>query len=71
MNSDSTHEILILYASQTGTAKYVSEEIFRELTYRDFSPAIYALDDYDVTNLPFEKYVIFIIATTGISSFYK
>ena len=60
-----THEILILYASQTGTAKYVAEEIFRELCKRNFTPHISAFDSFDMSQLPFQKYVIFIVSTTG------
>jgi len=65
MDSDVPYEILILYASQTGRAQYVSEEISRELLKRDFSTEVLAMDDYDVTNLPNEKFVIFVAATTG------
>jgi len=65
MDSDNHHEIMILYASQTGRAQYVSEEISRELLKRDFSTEVLAMDDYDVTNLPNEKFVIFVASTTG------
>ena len=65
MDSNTTHNILILYVSQTGTAQYISEEVARELLKRDFVVEVKAMDDYDVTNLPNEKYVLFIAATTG------
>lgn len=69
MDSQAPHDILILYASQTGTAQYISEEIGRELIKRNFSTSIFALDEYDVTNLPNDKYVVFVVSTTGTVSF--
>lgn len=39
--------ILILYGSQTGTAKEVAERIWREAKLRHFSPFLRSLDDYD------------------------
>ncbi len=66
MDSQMPYEILILYASQTGRAQYLSEEISRELIKRDFSIEVCAMDDYDVMNLPSERFVIFIVSTTGL-----
>jgi len=68
MDSNSTYDILILYASQTGTGQYVAEEVSRELIKREFSVDVKEMDDYDVTNLPNEKYVLFIASTTGFSN---
>lgn len=62
---DSKHEILILYGSQTGTAKEMSETVARELIYREFSIKLFAMNDYDIRNLPNEKYIIFVVSTTG------
>lgn len=55
----------ILYASQTGTAQEVSENIWRESKCYHFKGTVKALDDYDVRNLIEEKLVIFVCATTG------
>jgi len=57
--------MLILYGTQTGNAKYVSEEVGRECTRRNIKATVSAMDDYDITQLPTEKIVIFIISTTG------
>ena len=67
MISSSTNEkdFLILYGSQTNTAKYASEEIGREALRRGLNTSIMAFDDYNIFNLPSEKLVIFVIATTG------
>lgn len=59
------HEICILYGSQTGTAKFVSEEIERELWKYGYRTLLTSLDDYDITNLPEENLIIFVCSTTG------
>lgn len=55
----------ILYASQTGTAREVSENIWRESKRFYFKGTVKALDEYDVRNLIEETLVIFVVATTG------
>ena len=57
--------MLILYGTQTGNAKYVSEEIGRECTRRHITARVLAMDEYDITQLPTEHIVIFVISTTG------
>jgi equilibrative nucleoside transporter 1/2/3 len=57
--------LTILYASQTGTAQEVSENIWRESKRFHFRGSVKAMDDYDVKNLIDEKLVIFVCATTG------
>lgn len=57
--------MLILYGTQTGNAKYVAEEVGRECTRRFIKSRVFAMDDYDITQLPTEKIVVFIISTTG------
>ena len=64
--AQSQPEILVLYASQTGTAEYVAEEITRELIQRDFVVTCSSMDEYDITELPNQKYAIFVISTTGV-----
>ncbi len=56
--------LTILYASQTGTAQEVSENIWRESKQFHFRGGVKAMDDYDVKNLIDEKLVIFVCATT-------
>ena len=57
--------MLILYGTQTGNAKYVAEEIGREWTRRWINAKVQSMDDYDITQLPTERIVIFVISTTG------
>ena len=57
--------MLILYGTQTGNAKYVAEDIGRECTRRSIKARVSSMDAYDITQLPTEKIVIFVIATTG------
>ena len=59
------HEVLILYGSQTGNAQYLAEEVERELMQRNFITNIDSCDQYNIRQLPEEKVVIFIVATTG------
>jgi sulfite reductase alpha subunit-like flavoprotein len=59
------YDFLILYATQTNTAKYASEELGRECLKRELRTRIMVLDEYNIFKLPTEKLVIFIIATTG------
>ncbi len=63
------HEILILYGSQTGTARFASEEFQRELFKFNFYTKICAMDSYNYIDLPEENYIIFIISTTGYGEF--
>ena len=56
---------MILYGTQTNTAKYASEEMGREALKRGFKADIMEMDSFTIFNLPTEKLVVFIIATTG------
>ncbi|RKP25956.1 hypothetical protein SYNPS1DRAFT_14904, partial [Syncephalis pseudoplumigaleata] len=57
--------LLILYGSQTGCAADVAERIRRAAKRRHYQPALFALDDYDRTQLIEERLVLFIVSTTG------
>lgn len=63
--NEQNFDLLILYGSQTGTAKFASEELERELYRYDYKVVVQALDEYDYTTLPDENFVIFIVSTTG------
>ncbi|XP_077492662.1 NADPH-dependent diflavin oxidoreductase 1-like isoform X2 [Amblyomma americanum] len=56
---------LVLYGSQTGTARDVAERIGRQARRYRFSVSVLAMDDYPVTELIKEKLVVFVCATTG------
>eukprot|EP00123_Amoebidium_parasiticum_P003611 comp14899_c1_seq1/m.11448 comp14899_c1_seq1/g.11448 ORF comp14899_c1_seq1/g.11448 comp14899_c1_seq1/m.11448 type:complete len:602 (-) comp14899_c1_seq1:75-1880(-) len=57
--------LLVLYASQTGTAEEVAERIAREGKRRHFKTRVMAMDAYEITNLINEPLVVFVCATTG------
>ncbi len=59
------HDFLILYASQTGASEYAGQELSREACRRNLVAPAYSLAEYDIENLPEEKYVVFLISTTG------
>jgi sulfite reductase alpha subunit-like flavoprotein len=59
------YDLAILYGSQTGTAKFASEELERELLRYGYSILIQSMDEYDMLTLPEENFVIFLVATTG------
>lgn len=64
MNTEN-HDICILYGSQTGTAKFVAEDIQRELWKYNYKTLLSSLDSYNIINLPEEQFIIFIVSTTG------
>ncbi|XP_034233950.1 NADPH-dependent diflavin oxidoreductase 1 [Thrips palmi] len=57
--------ILVLYGSQTGTAQEVSERIWREAKLFHLSGPVQAMDEYPITQLLTEQYVVFVCSTTG------
>jgi sulfite reductase alpha subunit-like flavoprotein len=66
---NSFNEILILYGSQTGTAKFAAEDLQRELFKFNFTSKLSEMDSYNFLNLPEENFIIFIISTTGYGEF--
>ena len=61
-----TDELLVLYGTQTDTAKGCAEDIGREAMRRGLSADIMAFDDYSIEQLPLEeRLAIFVVATTG------
>jgi len=71
-NSNNEIEIFILYGSQTGTSKFASEELERQLIKYDFRVTVSCLDEFNYLNLAKfcikNKYFVFITATTGNST---
>ena len=66
MDGRNTSDFLILYGTQSNTAKYASEELGREALRRGLAPQIMAMDEYNIFQLPTEaRPVAFIVATTG------
>lgn len=61
----SPHKLLILYASQTGTAQEFAERIWRESKSHGFDGPIGSMDDHPIDKLPLESLVVFVASTTG------
>ncbi|GAA6089541.1 NADPH-dependent diflavin oxidoreductase 1 [Tachysurus ichikawai] len=61
----SSHTLLLLYGSQTGTAQDTAERIGRQAQRRRIGVRVQALDTYNVANLISETLVVFICSTTG------
>ncbi|XP_014607218.1 PREDICTED: NADPH-dependent diflavin oxidoreductase 1-like [Polistes canadensis] len=57
--------ITILYASETGTAQDVAEQIWKRAKRKGLNSMVSALDDYDLTNFGLEDLMVFVVATTG------
>ncbi|CCU83307.1 NADPH-dependent diflavin oxidoreductase 1 [Caenorhabditis elegans] len=57
--------IAILYGSETGTAQDIAESLRREAQQRHLQARVHELDEYDVSQLPMEKVVLFVVSTTG------
>lgn len=60
---DKQDRILILYASETGTAEGLARKAARQL--QQFHPAVMALDEYDPTHLAIEKLLLVVTSTFG------
>ena len=61
-----TKNLTVLYASQTGTSESEAEFLQLQLTQNfDIQATFSSLDTYNIENLPFEEYIIFLISTTG------
>ncbi|KAK3527280.1 hypothetical protein QTP86_018608 [Hemibagrus guttatus] len=61
----SSHTLLLLYGSQTGTAQDTAERIGRQAQRRRVGVRVQALDTYNVANLISEALVVFVCSTTG------
>ncbi|EPZ36052.1 Flavodoxin/nitric oxide synthase domain-containing protein [Rozella allomycis CSF55] len=57
--------MLILYATQTGTAQYVAERIAKDAYRKAVDFRIRGMDEIDYLDLPNEKVIIFVCSTTG------
>lgn len=58
-------QLLILYATETGNALDAAERIGREAERRGCPVRIVSLDEFDPSCLSSEKFVIFVVSTTG------
>ncbi|XP_047113286.1 NADPH-dependent diflavin oxidoreductase 1 isoform X2 [Schistocerca piceifrons] len=61
----SKRKLTILYGSQTGSAQDVAERIWREARRYHFMGPVRAMDDYPVSQLIYERLVVFVCSTTG------
>ncbi|GMH04303.1 hypothetical protein Nepgr_006142 [Nepenthes gracilis] len=59
------HKLLILYATETGNAMDAAERIGREAERRGCPVSLLSLDQFDVSSLPNERIVVFVVSTTG------
>ena len=57
--------LVIMYASETGTAEEVAFKLHRTLSQRKLNFSISSLEDYDVSRLPSETCIIWVVATAG------
>ncbi|ONM38391.1 NADPH reductase TAH18 [Zea mays] len=62
----SSGRLLVLYASQTGNAMDAAERVGREAE-RGGCPAVdvLSMDSFDPSRLPSERFVVFVVSTTG------
>lgn len=56
---------LVLYGSETGTAEEVAFKIHSHFSRRCLNFSISSLDDYDVSKLPSETCILWVVATAG------
>ncbi|XP_066309595.1 NADPH-dependent diflavin oxidoreductase 1 [Miscanthus floridulus] len=64
--ASSSGRLLVLYASQTGNAMDAAERVGREAE-RGGCPAVdvLSMDSFDPSRLPSERFVVFVVSTTG------
>lgn len=62
---EKSSSLLILYATETGNALDAAERLGREAERRGCPIRIFSLDEFDPSSLPCEKFVIFVVSTTG------
>lgn len=60
-----TVTVCVLYGSETGTAQDVAEQIWKSAKRKGLQSTVSSLNDYDICNLPSERLIIFVVATTG------
>ncbi|KAM4131608.1 hypothetical protein ACJW30_01G187800 [Castanea mollissima] len=62
---DRRPKLVILYATQTGNALDAAERVAREAERRGCPVMLLSIDEYDVSSLPHEGTIIFVVSTTG------
>jgi sulfite reductase alpha subunit-like flavoprotein len=59
------NKLVILYATQTGNAQDVAERMGREARRNHLQPLVVSMHAYNPSFLPGERYVLFVVSTTG------
>ncbi|KAI6185668.1 NADPH-dependent diflavin oxidoreductase 1 [Aphelenchoides besseyi] len=59
------NHVLVLYGSETGTAHDLAEQIWRDGHRFHVPVRVQSFDDYDLNDLPNERFVVFLISTAG------
>ncbi|CAK5268795.1 unnamed protein product [Mycena citricolor] len=65
MSEPLPRDILILYATETGTAQDAAEKVARHCRRIHFTCRVLSTDEYSLSDLVSEPLVLFIVATTG------
>ncbi|KAJ7510327.1 hypothetical protein B0H11DRAFT_2152489 [Mycena galericulata] len=66
--SEGARSILILYATETGTAQDVAERLARQCRRIHFTCRVLGTDKYSLSDLISEPLVLFVVSTTGSGS---
>ncbi|CAM6037539.1 unnamed protein product [Sphagnum compactum] len=65
MEKNKNNKLVILYATQTGNAQDVAERMGREARRHHLQPLVVSMHAYNPSSLPGERYVLFVVSTTG------
>ncbi|KAJ3038773.1 hypothetical protein HDV00_000348 [Rhizophlyctis rosea] len=65
MTADRAHQLVVLYASQTGNAEWIAKHIHEEALARGFQSQCYVLDDFTKVDLTKNIAMIIVASTTG------
>ncbi len=57
--------VLVLYGSQTGCAEEVAQRVAAEALRQRYEPACHSMEEFDVRQLPSERFIVLVASTTG------
>jgi len=64
-SGEAESSVLVLFGSETGTAESLAYKLRKTVAQRGLPCRVCGMDDYDICQLPHERYVVMIVATAG------
>lgn len=57
--------ITVLYGGKTGNSKFIAEQLKEQFQKYELYPSVISMNDYDLNQLPNEKYLFIVVSTRG------